>query len=47
MPLFCSNSIQSEVAERLPERALTDPATAIEPEYKRNFSVKVVLPASG
>ena len=46
MPRCFSISIQSLVAAlaRLP---LTSPAWAMAPPYSRNFSVSVVLPASG
>src|SRR6187551_1832277 len=47
MPRFCSISIQSDVAARRPARALTAPASPSMPAYSRNFSVSVVLPASG
>src|SRR4029079_18306845 len=47
MPRCCSISIQSLRAERRPSLACTDPATCTAPEYSRNFSVSVVLPASG
>src|SRR5262245_29197548 len=48
MPRCFSSSIQSEVAARRPARALTAPASAASaPPYSRNFSVSVVLPASG
>ena len=47
IPRCCSSSIQSDVADFRPERALTEPASAICPEYNKNFSVNVVLPASG
>jgi hypothetical protein len=40
-------AIQSEVAARRSPRALTAPPVWIAPAYKRNFSVRVVLPASG
>ena len=47
MPRFFSSSIQSEVAARWFLRAVTDPANCTAPPYSRNFSVSVVLPASG
>src|SRR3954453_1007038 len=47
MPRCCSISIQSLRALRRPSRACTEPATWTAPEYSRNFSVSVVLPASG
>src|SRR5436190_492057 len=47
MPRCCSMSIQSLRALRRPSRACTEPATCTAPEYSRNFSVSVVLPASG
>src|SRR5437762_2986480 len=47
MPRFFSNSIQSEVAARWFLRAVTEPASCTAPPYRRNFSVSVVLPASG
>ena len=39
--------IQSDLADRRPWRALTDPAWFTTPEYSKNFSVSVVFPASG
>src|SRR5260370_40313190 len=47
MPRWRSSSIQSEVVARWLLRAVTEPANWTAPPYKRNFSVKVVLPASG
>ena len=47
MPRFCSISIQSEVAERRPWCAFTAPPEVMAPAYSKNFSVSVVLPASG
>src|SRR2546430_2031100 len=47
MPRWRSNSIQSDVVARWFLRAVTDPARWTAPPYRRNFSVKVVLPASG
>src|SRR4051794_27518939 len=47
MPRCCSMAIQSDVAARLPRRAFTAPASCTAPPYSRNFSVSVVLPASG
>ena len=47
MPRFCSISIQSEVTRRRSPRAFTAPADCTAPPYSRNFSVSVVLPASG
>jgi hypothetical protein len=47
MPRCCSSSIQSLRALRRPSRACTAPATCTAPLYSRNFSVSVVLPASG
>src|SRR4051812_36318109 len=48
MPRCCSSAIQSDVAERRSCRAFTAPASlASAPPYSRNFSVSVVLPASG
>src|SRR5579863_4664585 len=47
MPRFFSSSIQSEVVARWFLRAVTEPANWTAPPYKRSFSVKVVLPASG
>jgi hypothetical protein len=46
MPRCFSISIQSEVAARA-RFPLTSPAWAMAPPYSRNFSVSVVLPASG
>ena len=46
MPRCFSISIQWEVAA-LAFLPLTSPAWAMAPPYSRNFSVKVVLPASG
>ena len=47
IPRCCSRAIQSDVALRRPARAFTAPASATAPAYNRNFSVRVVLPASG
>src|SRR5579863_2660040 len=47
MPRSCSRAIQSDVARRRPARAFTAPASCTAPAYSRNFSVRVVLPASG
>ena len=47
MPRCFSISIQSEVAARVFFLPFTWPAWAMAPPYKRNFSVSVVLPASG
>ena len=47
IPRSFSISIQSEVAWREALRDLTDPASWIAPPNSRNFSVSVVLPASG
>ena len=47
MPRCFSISIQSEVAARAFFLPFTTPAWAIAPPYSRNFSVRVVLPASG
>jgi hypothetical protein len=47
IPRFCSISIQSEVTRRRSPRAFTAPADCTAPPYRRNFSVRVVLPASG
>ena len=47
MPRWRSNSIQSLVVERWSLREVTLPASCTAPPYKRNFSVNVVLPASG
>src|SRR5689334_10338485 len=47
MPRSCSIPIQSEAVVLPPLRPRTMPAVRIRPEYKRSFSVNVVLPASG
>jgi hypothetical protein len=47
MPRSFSISIQSEVAWRDALRDFTEPASWIAPPNSRNFSVSVVLPASG
>ncbi len=47
MPRCRSSSIQSLVVARACRRALTAPASSMAPENSRNFSVRVVLPASG
>jgi hypothetical protein len=47
MPRCCSIFIQSERARRAAPRALTSPAKWIAPPCSSNFSVSVVLPASG
>ncbi len=47
MPRSCSSCIQSERAWRRDLRPLTAPASWIAPPKSRNFSVSVVLPASG
>jgi len=47
MPRCFSNSIQSEVVALWALRAVTEPASCTAPPYRRNFSVNVVLPASG
>ena len=47
IPLSFSISIQSDTACLEFAFPLTDPAVLIAPPYKRNFSVSVVLPASG
>ena len=47
MPRSRSIAIQSERARRRSPRALTSPASWIAPPNSSNFSVKVVLPASG
>src|SRR5437899_12572704 len=47
MPRWRSNSIQSDVVARWFLRAVTEPASWTAPPYRRNFSVSVVLPASG
>ena len=47
MPRCFSISIQSEVAARVFFLPFTWPAWAMAPPYSRNFSVRVVLPASG
>src|SRR5471032_2779889 len=47
MPRWRSSSIQSEVVARWFLRSLTAPARWIALPYSRNFSVSVVLPASG
>jgi hypothetical protein len=47
MPRSRSIAIQSERARRRSPRALTSPANWIAPPNSSNFSVKVVLPASG
>jgi hypothetical protein len=45
--LIFDGNIQSLVADRRPLRAFTAPASPTAPAYSKNFSVKVVLPASG
>src|SRR5438132_710511 len=47
MPRCCSSSIQSDVACLRSLRPRTAPASSIAPAYSNNFSVSVVLPASG
>jgi hypothetical protein len=47
MPRSRSIAIQSERARRRSPRALTSPASWIAPPNSSNFSVSVVLPASG
>src|SRR5882757_6030870 len=47
MPRSRSTAIQSERTRRRSPRALTSPASWIAPPNSSNFSVKVVLPASG
>ena len=47
MPLCFSISIQSDTAWRELRLPFTMPAKVMAPPYSRNFSVKVVLPASG
>ena len=47
MPRSRSIAIQSERARRRSPRALTSPANWIAPPNNSNFSVNVVLPASG
>ena len=47
IPLSFSISIQSETACFVALRPFTVPARLIAPPYNRNFSVSVVLPASG
>lgn len=47
IPLSFSISIQSDTACFAVAFPLTEPAWLIAPPYKRNFSVNVVLPASG
>src|SRR6476620_1803205 len=47
MPRCCSRRIQSEVAWRAALRPLTVPAIWMAPPKSSNFSVRVVLPASG
>src|SRR6202044_1449557 len=47
MPRCCSRRIQSEVACRVALRPLTVPAIWMAPPNRSNFSVSVVLPASG
>src|SRR5271154_4959727 len=47
MPRSRSIAIQSERARRRSPRALTSPASWIAPPNSSNFSVNVVLPASG
>ncbi len=47
MPRSRSIAIQSERARRRSPRALTSPASWIAPPNSSNFSVRVVLPASG
>ena len=47
IPRSRSSAIQSEVEARPPARAFTAPASCTAPAYSKNFSVSVVLPASG
>ena len=47
IPLCFSISIQSETACFAVAFPFTEPAWFIAPPYKRNFSVRVVFPASG
>src|ERR1700735_3239844 len=47
MPRCCSRRIQSEVAWRVALRPFTVPAIWMAPPNRSNFSVSVVLPASG
>ena len=47
MPRSRSTAIQSERTRRRAPRALTSPASWIAPPNSSNFSVRVVLPASG
>ena len=47
MPRSRSTAIQSERTRRRSPRALTSPASWIAPPNSSNFSVSVVLPASG
>ena len=47
MPRSRSTAIQSERTRRRSPRAFTSPANWIAPPNSSNFSVKVVLPASG
>ena len=47
MPRSRSIAIQSDRARRRSPRALTSPASWMAPPNSSNFSVKVVLPASG
>src|ERR1700722_19121162 len=47
MPRCCSRRIQSEVAWRVALRPFTVPAIWMAPPNSSNFSVSVVLPASG
>ena len=47
IPLCFSISIQSETACLAVALPFTEPARLIAPPYSRNFSVKVVFPASG
>src|SRR3984885_5881346 len=47
MPRCCASRIQSEVAWRAALRPLTVPAIAIAPPNSSNFSVSVLVPASG
>src|ERR1700678_2012373 len=47
IPRCCSRRIQSEVAWRVALRPFTVPAIWMAPPNRSNFSVNVVLPASG
>src|SRR5258706_10778619 len=47
IPRCCSSAIQSLVAWRAALRPFTEPASWIAPPNNSNFSVSVVLPASG